>query len=111
RDMAITLLVDVSGSTDAWVSAHRRVIDVEREALLLVCNALESLGEPYSILTFSGQGPRNVAMRMLKAFVEPYTNDVALRIGALEPETYTRTGAAIRHATATLMGQSATHRL
>lgn len=111
RDMAITLLVDVSGSTDAWVSANRRVIDVEREALLLVCNALESLGEPYAILTFSGQGPGNVAMRMLKSFNEAYTNDVALRIAALEPENYTRTGAAVRHATSTLMGQSAAHRL
>src|SRR5690606_1254208 len=53
----------------------------------------------------------NVAMRMLKSFIEPYTNDVALRIAALEPENYTRTGAAVRHATATLMEQPAAHRL
>lgn len=46
RDLAITLLIDVSGSTDGWVSAERRVIDVEREALLLVCIALDGLGSP-----------------------------------------------------------------
>src|SRR5690606_11283479 len=57
RDLAITLLIDVSGSTDGWVSAERRVIDVEREALLLVCIALDGLGEPYAVQAFSGEGP------------------------------------------------------
>ncbi len=45
RDMAIMLLIDVSGSTDGWISANRRVIDVERAALLLVCIALQEMGE------------------------------------------------------------------
>src|SRR3546814_1802460 len=47
RDLAILLLIDVSGSTDSWISQGRRVIDVEREALLLVSIALQSLGAPY----------------------------------------------------------------
>jgi len=33
RDMAALILTDVSGSTDGWVTAHKRVVDVEREAL------------------------------------------------------------------------------
>src|SRR5690606_11384680 len=111
RDMAVTLLVDVSGSTDAWIAAHRRVVDVEREALLLVCNALEGMGEPYSILAFSGTGPQGVTVRRLKDFDERYNRDIALRIAGLEPEDYTRAGAAIRHASSMLMQQPATHRL
>src|SRR5690606_24334342 len=111
RDMAVTLLIDVSGSTDAWIAAHRRIIDVEREALLLVCNALEGMDEPYSILAFSGTGPQGVTMRSLKDFNERYGGEVALRIAGLEPEDYTRAGAAIRHATSLLMRQPATHRL
>lgn len=111
HDMAITLLIDVSGSTDGWISANRRVIDVEREALLLVCIALESMGEPYSVLAFSGDGPRAVGIRQIKRFDEHYGNEVALRIAALEPERYTRAGAAIRHAAAQLMREPATHRL
>lgn len=111
RDMAITLLIDVSGSTDGWIAAGRRVIDVEREALLLVCIALEGMGEPYSVLAFSGEGPQAVSVRQIKRFDERYGDDVALRIGALEPERYTRAGAAIRHATAQLMRESAPHRL
>src|SRR3546814_17267751 len=32
RDMAITLLIDISGSTDSLLSADQRIIDAEREA-------------------------------------------------------------------------------
>ncbi|QJD58281.1 hypothetical protein HG264_04840 [Pseudomonas sp. gcc21] len=111
RNVAITLLIDVSGSTDGWVSGNRRIIDVEREAVLLVCMALESLGEPYSVQAFSGEGPGGVTVRELKGFDERYSNAVALRISALEPEHYTRAGAALRHATSGLMRQAAEHRL
>lgn len=111
REMAIMLLIDVSGSTDGWVSANRRVIDVEREALLLVCIALAGMGQPYSVQAFSGEGPRAVTVRSIKRFDEPYSNEIARRIAALEPEQYTRAGAAIRHASATLMREPAAHRL
>ena len=111
RDIAILLLIDVSGSTDSQISAHRRVIDVEREALLLVCTALQALGAPFAVQAFSGHGPQAVAVQDVKRFDEPYSGDVARRIAALAPEQYTRAGAAIRHASATLLQQSARHRL
>lgn len=111
RNMAIMLLVDVSGSTDSLLSARKRIIDVEREALLLVCIALEGLGAPYSVQTFSGEGPHGVSVSSVKSFAERYGEPVARRIAALEPERYTRAGAAIRHASALLMGQAAEHRL
>lgn len=111
RDLAILLLIDVSGSTDGWISSQRRIIDVEREALLLVCLALHSLGEPYAVQAFSGVGPQSVKLRTLKDFPERYGVAVARRIAALEPELYTRAGAAIRHASTCLMQQPATHRL
>ena len=111
RDMAIMLLVDVSGSTDGWIAADRRIIDVEREALLLVCMALDGIAEPYSVLAFSGEGPQAVVMRSVKRFDERYDNTVAQRIAGLEPEHYTRAGAALRHATCLLMTQPAEHRL
>ena len=62
-------------------------------------------------MAFSGEGPHGVTMRLLKDFDEAYGQEVALRIAGLEPENYTRAGAAIRHATALLMRQPAEHRL
>jgi nitric oxide reductase NorD protein len=111
RDMAVMLLVDVSGSTDSWVAGNRRIIDVEREALLLVCVALEGLGQPYAVQAFSGETAQGVVLRTVKHFDEPYGPAVALRIAGLEPENYTRAGAAVRHATTLLMRQDARHRL
>ncbi len=111
RDLAVLLLIDVSGSTDAWIETERRVIDVEREALLIVSAALESLGEPFAIEAFSGEGPDRVHLRTVKRFDEPYGRGVARRIAGLEPERYTRAGGAIRHATSLLMRVRAEHRL
>lgn len=111
RDLAVLLLADVSGSTDGWVSAHKRVVDVEREALLLVSIALRGMAEPYAVQAFSGEGPHGVIVRTVKTFDEAFSDAVARRIASLEPEHYTRAGAAIRHATATLMQQRASHRL
>ena len=111
RDMAILILIDVSGSTDGWISNSRRVIDVEREALLLVCIALGAMGEPFAVQAFSGNGPAGVSQWDIKRFDEPHSPAVALRIAALEPDQYTRTGAALRHASATLMREGAPHKL
>src|SRR5690606_5645632 len=105
RDLSILLLVDVSGSTDSWVSDTRRIVDVEKEAVLLVCEALEALGDAFAVSAFSGEGPRGVSVWMVKGFHERSGTAVRRRIAALEPDRFTRTGAAIRHATAVLGAQ------
>lgn len=97
RNMAIMLLVDASGSTDAWIGGERHIIDVEREALLLVSIALQGLAEPYAIEAFSGLGTAGVTLRTLKRFDEAY-GDLPPTAAGLEPDRYTRTGAALRHA-------------
>jgi nitric oxide reductase NorD protein len=111
RDLAVYLLVDVSGSTDAWISENKRIVDVEREALLLVSMALQHLGEAYGVGAFSGEGPRGVVVRHIKRFDEPYSAAVARRIAGLEPEHYTRAGAALRCASSIVLKQPARQRL
>lgn len=111
RDLSILLLVDVSGSTDSWVADTRRIIDVEKEALLLVCEALDALGDGYAVMGFSGEGPRGVSAYTVKGFAERNGPRVRQRIAALEPDRFTRAGAAIRHATAALTARSTRHRL
>lgn len=111
REMAILLLVDVSGSTDAFVTGSFQVIDVEKIALLLAAEALDALGDRYAMYAFSGKGAASVRVTTIKGFAERNGPIVRGRISALEPEANTRLGAAIRHATALLDGQSAGHRL
>src|SRR6185295_8537101 len=70
RDLAIALLIDTSESTDGWVGGSLRIIDVEKEALIVLVEALEALGDRYTVLAFSGHGPANVRLVTIKAFEE-----------------------------------------
>ncbi|PSC02654.1 protein norD [Alsobacter soli] len=101
HDVAVTLLVDVSLSTDAWVDGQR-VLDVEKQAALVLAHGLAACGDTHSILTFTSRRRSWVRVETVKDFDEPMSPTVERRIGALRPGYYTRIGAAIRHASALL---------
>ena len=111
RPIAILLLVDVSGSTDLPIAGAQRIIDVERTAVVLASEALDAMGDAYSMLAFSGRGAQDVRLATIKDFADRQTDAVRRRVSALEPRGNTRLGAAIRHATAMLARQPAGHRL
>jgi len=110
RGLAIAILVDISGSTDERVGTSR-IIDLEKVALLLTCEALDALGDEYGVLTFSGKGADDVRLRTIKDFGERTGETVRRRITALRPEGYTRLGPAVRHASALLARPGSGHRL
>ncbi len=111
RDLAVAVLADVSASTDAWVAGNQRVVDVEKEALLILLEALHVIGDRHAVLAFAGQGPRAVRVLTVKSFEETSCAAAQRRVAALEPDGYTRVGAAIRHAAALLGRERARHRL
>jgi nitric oxide reductase NorD protein len=111
RDLAIALLIDASASTESWITGRLRIIDVEKEALIVLLEALDALGDRHAILAFSSHGPRDVRLLAIKAFGERCGPTSRRRVAALEPDGYTRAGAAIRHATAALARERAGHRL
>jgi nitric oxide reductase NorD protein len=111
RGMAISLLVDASGSTDTPVTDELRIVDLERIALLLASEALDALGDLYAISTFAGKTANNVSLTTIKSFSERSGAAVHRRIAGIEPSGFTRLGAAVRHATLQLARQSAGHRL
>lgn len=111
RGMAISLLVDASGSTDTLVTDELRIVDLERIALLLASEALDALGDLYAINTFAGKTVHNVSLTPIKSFSERSGPAVRRRIAGIEPSGFTRLGAAVRHATVQLTRQSAGHRL
>jgi len=105
RDMAVLFTVDMSGSTKGWVN------DCEREALVLLCEALEVLGDRYAIYGFSGITHKRCEVYRVKRFDEPYDARVRERIAGIQPLDYTRMGPAIRHLTGILAGVEARTRL
>jgi hypothetical protein len=120
RDVAVSFLLDQSSSTARTIGRHplqpythpgRRIIEIEKEGLVLMSEALEAVGDVYSINGFTSEGRRNVKFYVLKDFKEHYSDEVMRRIGGITYQNNTRLGAAIRHATAKLEKQEARTRL
>ncbi|ODV10138.1 MAG: nitric oxide reductase activation protein [Thiobacillus sp. SCN 64-317] len=93
RNIAVAFLVDMSGSTQGWIN------EAEREALILLCEALELLGDRYAIYGFSGTTRKRCELFRIKTFDEPYGGEVKARISGIRPQEYTRMGFALRHMT------------
>jgi hypothetical protein len=103
RDVAVAFLVDMSSSTNEHINtASKKIIDVEREALVVAAEAIVALGDPLAIYGYSGFGRHSVAFYVAKAFDDPWDGRVAERIGRLNWKMENRDGAAIRHAVAKL---------
>jgi nitric oxide reductase NorD protein len=120
RDVAVSFLLDQSSSTARTIGRHplqpythpgRRIIEIEKEGLVLMSEALEAVGDVYSINGFTSEGRRNVKFYVLKDFGEHYSDEVMRRIGGITYQNNTRLGAAIRHAAAKLEKQEARTRL
>jgi len=120
RDVMVSFLLDMSSSTARTISRYpnqpyskpgQRIIDIEKEGLVLMSEALEAVGDRYSIQGFTSEGRRNVKFYIAKDFNEIYSEDVAKRIGGITYQNNTRLGAAIRHATARLEKQDARTKL
>ena len=120
RDVAVSFLLDQSSSTARTIGRHplqpytrpgRRIIEIEKEGLVLMSEALEAVGDVYSINGFTSEGRRNVKFYVVKDFNEKYGDEVKRRIGGINYQNNTRLGAAIRHATARLAKQDARTRL
>lgn len=91
RNIAVMFMVDMSGSTKGWIN------NAEREALVLLCEALEVLGDRYAIYGFSGLTRNRCEIYRVKTFAESYSSEVRHRIAGISPQDYTRMGVTIRH--------------
>jgi hypothetical protein len=112
RDVAVLLLVDLSRSTSNTVYDSKvTILNVEKEAIVLFCEALQVVGDAFAIAGFSSTGPLGVDYLRIKDFEENLDDRVKQRINAMAPQRNTRMGAAIRHATCQLENISSKVRL
>jgi nitric oxide reductase activation protein len=120
RDVAVSLLLDQSSSTARTITRNplqpytypgRRIIEIEKEGLVLMSEALEAVGDVYSISGFTSEGRRNVKFYVVKDFDEKYSEETEKRIGGITFQNNTRLGAAIRHAAKKLLKQESRTKL
>lgn len=120
RDVAVSILLDQSSSTARTITRNplqpytypgRRIIEIEKEGLVLMSEALEAVGDVYSINGFTSEGRRNVKFYVVKDFSEKYSEEIERRIGGITFQNNTRLGAAVRHAAHKLLKQESRTKL
>ncbi|HHO54658.1 MAG TPA: VWA domain-containing protein, partial [Deltaproteobacteria bacterium] len=100
RDVATTVLLDISLSSDAWI-AGTRVLDIARDAVLVLGEVAERLHDPLQVLAFASHTRNRIRVFVVRDWDEPWTRAKA-RLDHLTPQGYTRLGPAVRHAAALL---------
>jgi nitric oxide reductase activation protein len=87
-----------SGVDERGKPLRKRTIDIEKQAAIVLIQALESIGDSYAVYAFSGSGRGSVEFHVVKDFAESLSQRIARRVAGIAPAHATRMGAAIRHA-------------
>jgi hypothetical protein len=110
RDLAVLLLLDVSGSVAEPGATGGEVHEHQRAAAAALATALHRLGDRVALYAFHSQGRSAVHLVPVKRFDDGLDALVMRRLGCLVPGAYSRLGAAIRHGAAVLEARGGTSR-
>jgi nitric oxide reductase NorD protein len=111
RDTAVTVLLDLSESTNDPVSDSSTVMDLTKSACVLLSEAICRVGDAFAIHGFCSDGRAQVYYERFKDFDQPWEDLAKARLMGAEGRLSTRMGTAIRHATAQMRKVKATRKL
>ena len=112
RDISVLVLLDLSASTnDKVMGQEQSVLDLTRQACVLLSDAIHKIGDPFAIHGFCSDGRHDVEYYRFKDFEQPYNDLPKSRLAGMTGQLSTRMGAAIRHATHYLNSQRSSKKL
>ncbi len=112
QDVTLLLLLDLSESANGRVGNSRStVLELTRDASLLLAVVLERLGERFAVHGFSSNGRHEIGYAHFKDFEQSCNAVVLDRIAGMSAGLSTRLGAALRHAGAVLADQPGERKL
>jgi hypothetical protein len=112
RDLSVLLLIDLSESTnDAVLGSESTVLQLAREATVLLADALDKIGDPFAIHGFDSNGRHDIEYFRYKDFGAPYNDHAKARLAGMSGQLSTRMGAAMRHAGSILKHQPSNKKL
>lgn len=112
RDISVMVLLDLSESTNDKVDGYdHTVLELTREACVLLADAIDKVGDPFAIHGFCSDGRHNVDYYRFKDFSQPYNELPKARLAGMTGQLSTRMGAAIRHAAHHLKEQRSSKKL
>ncbi len=103
-DLAVSFLIDISLSTDAYNSGEK-ILDLEKKSLVVFGEILNEFSAEFAINCFYSETRNNCNFVRLKTFDQSWESSRD-RITALAPIGYTRIGPALRFASAQLAKES-----
>ncbi len=112
RDLSVQVLLDISQSTADHLPGHTAtILELEREATVLLAHAMAELGDPFALGAFCSNGREEVRYTRIKEFQAGFGIEAKARLAGLAPAYSTRMGAALRHAAQDLQQQRSYRRL
>lgn len=112
RDISVLVLLDLSESTNDKVSGQEfSVLDLTRQATVLLADAINKIGDPFAIHGFCSDGRHDVEYYRYKDFNQPYNEIPKAKLAGMTGQLSTRMGAAIRHASHYLKSQRSSKKL
>lgn len=105
KDLAITFLLDLSLSSDGYTNGNR-VLDVEKQVVILLGEALSENNVEFEIAGFSSKTRNLCSYYTIKSFDESWDKG-KYHVGSVQPSGFTRIGPALRHAGSILKKQEA----
>lgn len=110
RDMAVLLLLDISGSTGEIVS-RQNTLDIEKQSAVILGQGLAAVGDRFAICGFSSNGRERCEFLVFKDFADDWDQASRSRVLSAMPMSTTRMGAALRHAGYRLQQETARQKL
>ena len=99
RDLSVLVLLDLSQSTNDVVdNAGVTVLNLAREATVLLADAMARIGDSFAIHGFSSNGRHDVGYYRFKDFDRSYGEHSKARLAGMCGQLSTRMGTALRHA-------------
>ncbi len=134
RDLSVLLLIDLSESTNDPLPESRSavstvdlagvdsaageatidevtILDLSREAAILMADAMDKIGDPFAIHGFDSNGRHDVEYYRYKDFDEPYDEEVKAHLAGMTGQLSTRMGAAMRHAGSLMMQHASSKKI
>lgn len=99
RDLSVLVLLDLSQSTnDLVANAETTVLNLAREATVLLADAMARIGDSFALHGFCSNGRHDVGYFRFKDFDRPYGDLAKSRLAGMTGQLSTRMGTALRHA-------------
>jgi hypothetical protein len=110
RDLAVLLLLDISGSVGQPGTTGQIVHEQQRAVAAALMIALHEIGDRIALYAFHSHGRSAVDLVPVKRFEDSVDTLVMQRLHGLVPGAYSRLGAAIRHGASVLKERGGTSR-